>query len=138
VDRVTFIYRYGIYTLQRTIGVRSKRGFTEPDDIEQDGPPLHVCLDGTKEKQVVGGRKTITLIVPPLADAMDRRFLCDFIIASDQTIMYTVGPTNNYISRLVDRLESRCNRGFPSSERSCNHNNSERIAVDLPVEAEQD
>jgi hypothetical protein len=117
VDQVTFIYRYGIYTLQRQIGVRSKRGFTEPDDIEQEGPPTHDCLDGFKEKQIVGGRKTITLIVPPLADAMDRRFLCDFIIASDQTIMYTLGPTNRYVSQVIPHDPRLISEWFDSCER---------------------
>lgn len=100
MDQLQFIFKQSGLTYSRTIGVRVLRGFSEPDDTELNGPPIHACLNGGRSRQVCGARKSIGLFVPPRTSEDDRRFLGAFILASVQTLLWN-GPTSVYISDVI-------------------------------------
>jgi hypothetical protein len=59
----------------------------EPDDFEAVGT-LHKYLDGSQEREILGGNKHITLVVAPLATAVDRRFMVSWLLASQRLVQY--------------------------------------------------
>jgi hypothetical protein len=76
----------------------------EPDDLELVGVS-HKYLDGSSDEQIQGFRKTVTVTVPPLTTATDRRFMAKFILADVKALEY-----GNFVSQVVNVDEQMSSR----------------------------
>lgn len=95
MSNATFIYTRSGVQSSRSIDVLYHRGMTEPDEIEDVGP-IHDRLDGVIVETVAGARKHVQVVVGARATAADRRFLANWILSSDRTLVI-----GNFASSMV-------------------------------------